>query len=88
MIDGLVVGAILALAMAISVFFLKFWRTTRDQIFLAFALVFAMEGATRLLALLVVLPSDRRPFIYLLRLCGYLVLIVSIFVKNRPPPKA
>lgn len=83
MLDGLLVGFIFCAALAISAFFLNFWRATRDQLFLAFALVFAIEGGTRLSVLILSLPNDRAPVITLVRLFGYIVLIASIVRKNR-----
>lgn len=82
-LDGLVVGFIFCAGLAISAFFVNFWRKTRDQLFLAFAVVFAIEGTTRLLALVLALPSERAPIIYLVRLLGYVILIASIVGKNR-----
>ena len=86
MLDGLLVGIIFCAALAISLFFLNFWRATRDQLFLAFALVFAIEGVTRLSVLVLSLPNERAPFINLMRLIGYIVLIASIAGKNRGSP--
>jgi hypothetical protein len=87
MIDGLLVGMIVLAALAISVFFLKFWRSTRDHLFLAFAIVFAVEGTTRLFGLFYPSDTDRVPVINLLRMAGYIILIASIAIKNRSPPK-
>ena len=70
-------------ALAVSVVFLKFWRATRDHLFLAFALVFTIEGATRLSVLVLSLPNERAAIINLVRLFGYMVLIASIVRKNR-----
>ncbi len=85
MLDGLLVGIIVSLALTASLFFLKFWRSARDQLFLAFALVFAVEGLSRLYGLFSVLPSDRVPLVNLIRMVAYLVLVASIVVKNRRP---
>jgi len=88
MLDGLLVGFIFCAGLAISAFFVNFWRKTRDQLFLAFALVFAIEGVTRLLALFLALPNEQAPIISLVRLFGYIILIASIVGKNRrPSPK-
>ena len=86
MLDGVLVGVIVATALAISLFFMKFWRATRDALFLAFAFVFAIEGTTRLVGLFVTMPTDRVPVINLLRMVGYLVLIAAIYMKNRRRP--
>lgn len=82
-LDGLLVGFILCSGLAISAFFVSFWRKTRDRLFLAFALVFAIEGTTRLFVLALSLPTESAPIINLVRLLGYLVLIASIVGKNR-----
>ncbi len=83
MVDGLLIGMIVGLGLTASLFFLKFWRMARDQLFLAFAVVFAVEGLSRLYGLFSNLPSDRAPLIYAVRLAGYLYLIASIVIKNR-----
>ena len=83
MLDGVLVGYIFCASLAASLFFLKFWRATHDQLFVAFAIVFAIEGITRLIGAFVTLPDDQIPYIYLARLFAYLILIASIVYKNR-----
>jgi len=82
-LDGLLVGFILCLSLVAALFFLKFWRITRDPLFLAFSLGFAIEGLSRLGALLLVQPNDSNPGIYLVRLIGYLIILFSIVQKNK-----
>jgi uncharacterized protein YjeT (DUF2065 family) len=83
MLDGLIIGFVFCAAIAISLFFLKFWHSTHDQLFLAFAIVFAIEGFTRLFSLFYTSGTDRVPLINVLRLVGYFILIASIVIKNR-----
>jgi uncharacterized membrane protein HdeD (DUF308 family) len=85
MVEGLLVGFIFALALSAALFFFKFWHATRDQLFLAFALAFALEGLSRLISLFVVKPNEGAPEIYLLRLIGYILIIAAIVRKNRRP---
>jgi hypothetical protein len=86
MIDGVLVGFIFCAALTATVFFLKFWRETHDQLFLAFAAVFAIEGLTRLIGLFFTEAlTDRVPIINLIRMAGYIVLIAAIVAKNRRP---
>ncbi len=85
MLDGLLVGVVLTGSLVASTFFLKFWRTTRDWLFLAFAVSFAIEGGTRALALVASLPRDAAPSIYVARLVSYIVIIIAIVHKNRKP---
>jgi len=82
-IDGLLVGLIVGLALTASLFFLKFWNTSRDPLFIAFSVVFAVEGLSRLYGLFSSLPSDPAPLVYSIRLFAYLLLIASIVRKNR-----
>ncbi len=82
-LDGLLVGVIVSLALTASLFFLKFWRVAHDQLFLAFAAVFAVEGVTRLYGLYTSTPTDRVPLMYAVRLAAYLFLIACIVVRNR-----
>jgi hypothetical protein len=86
-IDGLLVGIICTASLVASTFFLKFWRTTRDQLFLAFAIAFALEGATRVFTLFAATAYDSVPAIYLARLIAYLTILAAIFRKNRKPQK-
>ena len=66
-----------------ALFFLKFWRRTRDRLFLAFAAAFFIEGLTRLPLLVVDAPADTGPSIYVARLVGYLLVLAAIVQKNR-----
>ncbi len=44
-----------------GVFFLSFWRDTRDSLFLAFAVAFVMEGLNRTSMLLISKPNEVNP---------------------------
>lgn len=83
MLDGLLIGIIVSLALTASLFFLKFWRAAREPLFIAFAVVFAVEGLTRVYALFSILPTDRSFLINAVRMAAYLFLFASIAFKNR-----
>jgi hypothetical protein len=83
--DAFLVGFIFACCLVASTFFIKFWLTTKDKLFLAFAIVFVIEGISRVLSITIANPSEGAPFIYLMRLIAYLVIIVAIAAKNRRP---
>ena len=82
-LDGFLVGIILAASLVASIFFLKFWRATRDQLFLAFAVALALEGLTRVYTLVTADTYEGTPAIYVLRLVAYLIILAAIFRKNR-----
>ena len=83
--DGLVLGIIIALSLTAALFFFKFWYTTRDKLFLAFAVAFGLEALSRVLSAFFSTPQEGSPQIYVIRLLGYLFLIAAIVLKNRKP---
>jgi predicted membrane channel-forming protein YqfA (hemolysin III family) len=83
MLDGLLIGIIVSLALTASLFFLKFWRAARDPLFIAFAIVFAVEGLTRVYTLFAKLPTDHSFLVNAVRMAAYLFLIATIAFKNR-----
>lgn len=83
MIEGFLLGVIFTASITASLFFLKFWRKTRDSLFLAFAAAFAIEGINRLAFLFVERPSEGTPAIYVVRLLAFLLILAAIARKNR-----
>lgn len=76
-------GAMMTACYVISLFFLKFWRRTKDRIFAYFSLSFALLGVERLILGHFVLPSESQPFIYFIRLLAFILIGVAILDKNR-----
>ncbi|HUM13118.1 MAG TPA: DUF5985 family protein [Myxococcaceae bacterium] len=75
-----------ALAMASGVsglFFLRFWRTSRERLFVFFALAFWLLGLNWLSLALVRLERESQHEIYLLRLVAFGLIIVGVVDKNR-----
>jgi len=66
-----------------GLFFLRYWRRTRDQLFLAFALAFALLGAGQAILALGNIPTEERGSIYLLRLAAFALILIAILRKNR-----
>ena len=66
-----------------GLFFLRFWYRTRDQLFLAFALAFALLGVGQTIIALANIPTEERGSLYLIRLAAFAVIIVAILRKNR-----
>lgn len=64
-------------------FFLRFWRRTRDQLFLAFALAFALLGLGQSILALADIPTEERGSIYLIRLAAFALILFAILRKNR-----
>ncbi len=63
-------------------FFFRFWRRTGDNLFLYFGVSFCLLAASQALAIALDFPNEDQSWIYLLRLAGFLLLIVGIVGKN------
>jgi hypothetical protein len=66
-----------------ALFFLRFWRRTRDGLFLAFASSFALLGVGQAVQALANIPQEERSYIYLIRLAAFTLILIAIFRKNR-----
>jgi hypothetical protein len=66
-----------------GLFFLRFWRRTRDGFFVWFAVAFALFGIGQSLVALGNIPTEERAPIYLFRLAGFALIILAIARKNR-----
>jgi hypothetical protein len=75
-------GAISLGFVGIALFFLKFWRTTRDGLFAAFALSALLLGVDQLLLTISPNPEQENAWLYLPRLAAFIVIAVAIVVKN------
>ena len=81
---SLLMGAVAMASLVASIFFVRFWRQTHDQLFLFFAAAFAVDAATRV-ALALSHPSvENEPFYYAARLATFALIVGAIIHKNRP----
>lgn len=76
-------GALLAGYLVISLFFLRFWVTSRDRLFGLFAAAFAVLAVQRFALSLTGEIMENQTVFYLLRLTAFVVIIVAIVDKNR-----
>lgn len=75
-------GAVTLGFLIAGAFFLRFWRKTRDRLFLAFAAAFALLAANQILAAFLGASDELTPFTYLLRVLGFVLILVAIVDKN------
>jgi hypothetical protein len=80
-------GAIVFGYWVIGLFFLKFWRRTRDPFFRAFAMAFVLLGAGRLVEAIMRTNETQTPTVYLFRLLAFLIIIFAILRKNMAAKK-
>jgi uncharacterized membrane protein HdeD (DUF308 family) len=82
MID-VVSGILIALDAVAGLFFLRFWRASRDRLFVMFGAAFFILGIQRgVLAFTRTVFEDQAIF-YSLRLLAFVIIIVAIVDKNR-----
>lgn len=76
-------GALTAGLLVLALFFLKFWRRTDDRFFVYFACAFLLMAASEAaFAWLGGNSENTDPFIYVLRLLAFVLIIVAIVRKN------
>ena len=76
-------GAITMGFIVAGLFFLRFWKRTRDGLFIAFALAFWLLGLTQALLAFTDIPVEERSWLFLLRLAAFSLILISIWRKNR-----
>ena len=76
-------GAITMGLVVAGLFFLRFWKRTRERLFIAFALAFWLLGLTQALLALIDIPVEERSGLYLLRLAAFVLILGSVGMKNR-----
>jgi hypothetical protein len=84
MITGFLLGVIAMASLSASAFFFRFWRRTRDTLFLGFSASFFIEALNRATFLLLDAPHEGHPAIYFVRLFSYSLILAAIIQKNRP----
>ncbi len=88
--NQLLLGAIAMASFTAGIFFLRFWRNTKDRFFLFFAVAFLIEAANRVgLSLTPInpLPEDL-PVFYIVRVIVFGLIITAIADKNWPKKNA
>jgi membrane-associated PAP2 superfamily phosphatase len=66
-----------------ALFFLRFWRRTKDGLFLWFAGAFLLLGLAQALLSLGGFPVEERSWVFLLRLAAFSLILLAIYNKNR-----
>jgi hypothetical protein len=76
-------GAVAMASLVAALFFARFYRDTRDPLFLYFAAAFGLEGVNRTLLAFSPSPNEGDPVLYLVRAFAYSLILVGIYQKNR-----
>ena len=68
---------------AATVFFVRFYRDTRDRLFFLFAIAFAALALNRALLALAGFGRESQPYLYLIRLAAFVLIAWAVIDKNR-----
>jgi uncharacterized membrane protein HdeD (DUF308 family) len=82
-LDTFLTGFIVATSLVAMLFFLRFWKSTSDPLFISFAAFFAVQSITHSVVVEFEHPNEGSFALYLLRLLSILGILVAIVWKNR-----
>ena len=85
--DVFLTGALAAACAVAGLFFLRFWRDTRDRLFLLFACAFWLMAVNRGFHVPWQDEATGRAAIYLVRFAAFALIAVAIVDKNRSSRK-
>ena len=80
-------GAVSAGFLVAGLFFLRFWRRSRDGLFAAFAIAFWLLGLNQALLTFSSVPAEERTWLFLLRLAAFVLILAAIWRKNARAPR-
>ncbi len=87
MIDGslnqFLWGALAMSTWVAGLFFLRFWKASRDRLFVFLAIAFWVLGLNWMGLALVHWIAETRHYVYVLRLLAFVLIIAGILDKNR-----
>ena len=75
-------GATMLASLGVALFFLRYWRSTRDRLFLAFSLAFAIFAVNRVLLTVLAEDSEARTLVYVVRALTFLLIAAAVLDKN------
>lgn len=81
----MILGGIAVASLVAGLLFLRFWLSTRDRFFLLFAGSFWLEALNRVhMAVTASWNDEELPLHYVVRLASYGLILLAIWLKNRP----
>ena len=75
-------GAVTLAYVVGSMYFVHFWKRTADRLFLAFALAFGLLALNQLGVFLMGTDDERYNYMYILRVLGFVLILLAIVDKN------
>ena len=82
-LKNLLQGAYAMGGLIVTVFFLRYWRASRDRLFALFALAFGVLSVNAVAFSLLRARDEETHFLYVVRLVAFLIILYAIWDKNR-----
>jgi hypothetical protein len=83
MLNQFLYGAACMASMAIALFFFQFWNRSRDRLFVLFGFAFVILAFERVVLAAIHAQNEFVPYVFVIRLLAFLVIMVAIVDKNR-----
>ena len=80
-------GALTLAYLIAALHFLRFWRRTGDRLFAHFAIAFCLFAINQLAASIPAVMDETLGYEYLLRVLGFVLILVAILDKNVRPAR-
>ena len=81
-------GGVVVCCVANGLFFLKFYRRTKDRLLAIFAIAFWVLGLNWIGLAAIEETNEVRPWLYAIRFLAFLAIAIGILDKNRSPRKS
>jgi Family of unknown function (DUF5985) len=81
-VTQVLLGAVIMGDVIVALFFVRYWKLTRDRFFLFFAASFVAIAVSRVVVDEGLPPFGYEPFGYMIRILSYLFMIAGILYKN------
>jgi uncharacterized membrane protein HdeD (DUF308 family) len=81
-IESFLLGFVALASLVAGLFFVKFWRSTRDLLFLAFAAFFLIQGVNDIALLFFVRPNEGSSWLRLIQIFALFLILAAILRKN------
>ena len=82
-LSQLISGALVMGYFVAGLYFLRFWRDTRDRLFGIFAAAFWLLATQRAALALTSDPGGEQVMLYMVRLLAFVLILAAIIDKNR-----
>jgi hypothetical protein len=82
--NAFLMGGVAIAHLAVGMFFLRYWLSSRDRFFLFLMVSFVIEAGNRTHMAYAHAWSEATPLHYLVRVLSYGLILLAIWDKNRP----